>query len=108
FPSRAVANMRLTPLEAAMSFAASVRPPGGVSIAVLGLALQTVSVAYDVPGTGPEPSPAPTELTRPAYQIGSAGRFNEDWSSLRGVDLGAPDDPLGRLSFIPPAPDTKD
>ena len=85
-----------------MSFASSVRPPGGgVSIAVLGLALQTVSLVYDVPGTWAQPSSAATEPNRPAYQIGSAGRFNEDWSGLRGVDLGATDDPLDRLKFIP-------
>ena len=84
-----------------MRFASSVRPPGGVSIAVLGLALQTVSLVYDVPGTWAQSSSAATEPNRPAYQIGSAGRFNEDWSSLRGVDLGATDDPLDRLKFIP-------
>src|ERR1700737_9017 len=84
-----------------MSFASSVRPPGGVSIAVLGLALQTVSLLYAVPGTWAQPSSAATELNRPAYQIGSAGRFNEDRSSLRGVDLGATNDPLDRLKFIP-------
>jgi alginate export protein len=84
-----------------MSVASSVRPPGGVSIAVLGLALQTVFLLYDVPGTWAQPSSGATELNRPAYQIGSAGRFNEDWSSLKGVDLGATDDPLDRLKFIP-------
>jgi hypothetical protein len=41
------------------------------------------------------------EPKRPAYQIGSAGRFNEDWSVLRGVDLSTTDDVLDRLKFIP-------
>jgi Alginate export len=42
---------------------------------------------------------------RPAYQIGSAGRFNEDWSMLRGVDLSRTDDAWDRLKFIPLSPD---
>jgi hypothetical protein len=42
-----------------------------------------------------------TEVKRPALQIGSAGRFNEDWSALRGVDLSATDDFWDRVKFIP-------
>jgi hypothetical protein len=42
-----------------------------------------------------------SEPTRPALQIGSAGRFNEDWSVLRGVDLEKTDDFWDRLKFIP-------
>src|SRR5439155_1400001 len=42
-----------------------------------------------------------SEPNRPAYQIGSAGRFNEDWSVLRGVDLDKTDDFWDRLKFIP-------
>jgi Alginate export len=42
-----------------------------------------------------------SEPSRPEYQIGSAGRFNEDWSILRGADLGATDDVWDRLKFIP-------
>jgi hypothetical protein len=84
-----------------MGCASSARRPGLVGMVVLGLALQTVSLVYDVPGAWAQSRSAATEPNRPAYQIGSAGRFNEDWSSLRGVDLGATDDPLDRLKFIP-------
>ena len=45
------------------------------------------------------------EPNRPAYQIGSAGRFNEDWSVLRGIDLERTDDVWDRLKFIPLTPD---
>jgi len=48
-------------LEAALRFASSVRPPGGVSIAVLGLALQTVSLVYHVPGISTQSSSAATD-----------------------------------------------
>jgi Alginate export len=46
-----------------------------------------------------------SEPKRPAYQIGSAGRFNEDWSVLRGVDLDRTDDFWDRLKFIPLTPE---
>src|SRR5438552_15346037 len=39
-----------------------------------------------------------SDVTRPAYQL---GRFDEDWSVLRGVDLGRTDDFWDRLKFIP-------
>jgi Alginate export len=42
-----------------------------------------------------------TELKRPALQVGSTARFNEDWSVLRGVDLATTGDFLDRLKFIP-------
>src|SRR6267142_5210734 len=68
---------------------------------VVGMALQSLAFVYSVlPAWGQAPPPA-SELQRPALQIGSAGRFNEDWSVLRGVDLNATDDPLDRLKFIP-------
>jgi len=68
---------------------------------VVGMALQSLAFVYSVlPAWGQAPPPA-SELQRPALQIGSAGRFNEDWSVLRGVDLGTTDDPLDRLKFIP-------
>ncbi|HZA56323.1 MAG TPA: hypothetical protein VE616_18920, partial [Candidatus Udaeobacter sp.] len=41
------------------------------------------------------------KVKRPLYQTGSAGRFNEDWSALRGVDLSKTDDFWDRLKFIP-------
>src|SRR3989442_4169895 len=89
-----------------MGFLASVPLPRrfGISV-VLCLALHSLSSVHDVPGAWAQSSQAPTEPKRPAYQLGSAGRFNEDWSSLRGVDLGTTDDVLDRLKFIPLSPD---
>jgi len=72
---------------------------------VLGLALHSLSSVHDVPGAWAQASQAATEPKRPAYQLGSAGRFNEDWSILSGVDLSATDDVLDRLKFIPLSPD---
>jgi hypothetical protein len=74
-------------------------------IVVLGLALHSLPFVHDVPGAWAQTSQAATEPKRPAYQLGSAGRYNEDWSSLRGVDLSATDDVLDRLKFIPLSPD---
>src|SRR6266404_6285519 len=76
----------------------------GITVA-LGLALHSLSFVHDVPGVWAQSSQAATAPNRPAYQIGSAGRFNEDWSTLRGVDLGATDDFWDRLKFIPLSPD---
>jgi Alginate export len=42
-----------------------------------------------------------SKTKRPLYQTGSAGRFNEDWSVLKGVDLSKTDDFWDRLKFIP-------
>ena len=76
-----------------MGSLASVRLPRRFAVTVvLGLALHSLSVVYDVPGAWAQSSQAATEPKRPTYQLGSAGRFNEDWSSLKGVDLGATDD----------------
>jgi hypothetical protein len=47
----------------------------------------------------------PSQPNRPTYQIGSAGRFNEDWSVLRGFDLDKTDDFWDRIKFIPLTPD---
>ena len=77
----------------------------GLTLA-LGLALHALSVVHDGPAVWAQSSQAAaTELKRPAYQIGSAGRFNEDWSTLKGADLGATDDVWDRLKFIPLDPD---
>src|SRR2546425_6674667 len=62
-------------------------------------------VALHVSGAWAQSSQTATEPKRPAYQLGSAGRFNEDWSVLRGVDLGTTDDFWDRLKFIPLSPD---
>jgi len=62
-------------------------------------------VALHVSGAWAQSSQTATEPKRPTYQLGSAGRFNEDWSVLRGVDLGTTDDFWDRLKFIPLSPD---
>src|SRR5258708_17419049 len=41
------------------------------------------------------------EVKRPELQIGSAARFNEDWSVLRGVDLSTTGDVWDHVKFIP-------
>src|SRR3989442_7115644 len=66
----------------------------GVAL-VLAFLIRGVPVAWTQAG---QPS---NEPKRPAYQIGSAGRFNEDWSVLSGVDLDTTDDFWDRLKFIP-------
>src|SRR5215813_9356210 len=68
---------------------------------IIGLTFQWLCFGY-----GPLPAWAQTEKTteelkRPALQIGSALRFNEDWSTLKGVDLSETDDFWDRLKFIP-------
>src|SRR5712692_1196847 len=89
-----------------MSLLASVRLPRRFGIiVVLGLALHSLSFVHGVPGAWAQSSQAATEPKRPAYQLGSAGRFNEDWSVLRGVDLDKTDDFWDRLKFIPLSPD---
>jgi hypothetical protein len=89
-----------------MGFLASVRLPRRFGFTVvLGLAIHSLSSVHEVPGAWAQTGQAATEPKRPAYQLGSAGRFNEDWSSLRGVDLGATDDVWDRLKFIPLSPD---
>jgi hypothetical protein len=74
----------------------------GIAI-VLGFALHSLSFVRNVPGAWAQSSQAVTEVKRPALQLGSAGRFNEDWSVLRGVDT--TDDFWDRLKFIPLSPD---
>ena len=68
---------------------------------IVGLALLSLCV---VTGTFPawgQTEKAAAEPKRPALQIGSALRFNEDWSTLKGVDLSQTDDFWDRLKFIP-------
>src|SRR3989454_4396937 len=89
-----------------MGSLASVRLPRRFAVTVvLGLALHLLSFVHDVPGAWAQSSPAATEPKRPAYQLGSAGRFDEDWSILKGVDLSATDDVLDRMKFIGMSPD---
>jgi len=74
----------------------------GCGAVIAGMALQSLAFVYSVlPAWAQAPPPPATDLQRPVLQIGSAGRFNEDWSVLRGVDLGATDDFWDRLKFIP-------
>src|SRR2546429_9876878 len=71
----------------------------GITV-VLGLAFHSLFPVHGVPGAWAQSSQAATEPNRPAYELGLAGRFNEDWSSLRGVVLSATDDVLVRLMLI--------
>src|SRR2546426_11932249 len=74
----------------------------GCGAVILGMALQPLAFVYGVlPAWAQAPPPPAGDLQRPALQIGSAGRFNEDWSVLRGVDLSTTDDFWDRLKFIP-------
>src|SRR5438067_1297301 len=74
-------------------------------VVVMSVALVLPSLVHRVPLTWAQPGQPSSEPKRPAYQIGSAGRFNEDWSVLRGVDLDKTDDFWDRLKFIPLSPD---
>src|SRR5260370_9620327 len=74
-------------------------------VVVMSVALLLPSLGHRVPLTWAQAGQPPGEPKRPAYQIGSAGRFNEDWSVLRGVDLDKTDDFWDRLKFIPLSPD---
>ncbi len=82
-------------------------PEGGSAIrhrvwyATVGLALVLLAPVFEAPRAWAQVGAGGSEPARPEYQIGSAGRFNEDWSVLRGVDLGATDDVWDRLKFIP-------
>jgi len=81
-------------------------PPWCLVIAVvLSVVLWLPSSIGRVPAAWAQAGQPPSEPARPAYQIGSAGRFNEDWSVLRGVDLDRTDDVWDRLKFMPLTPD---
>jgi hypothetical protein len=54
---------------------------------IVGMALQALALVYDARPARAQAGPAAGDPPRPAYQLGSAGRYDEDWSSLRGVDL---------------------
>jgi hypothetical protein len=68
---------------------------------IMGLALQWLCVVYGTFPAWGQTEKAAAEPKRPALQIGSALRFNEDWSTLKGVDLSQTDDFWDRLKFIP-------
>ena len=89
-----------------MNTSCPARPPRRLGVAlIICLALQALSFVHDVPGARAQSSPDASEPKPPAYQLGSAGRFNEDWSVLRGVDLNKTDDFWDRLKFIPLNPE---
>src|SRR5260370_30547289 len=73
-------------------------------VVVMSVALLLPSLAHRVPLTWAQAGQPPGEPKRPAYQLGSAGRFNEDWSGLRGVALGKTEDFWDRLKFISLSP----
>ena len=68
---------------------------------IMGLALQSLFSVYGAVPAWAQTEKAAEEPKRPALQIGSALRFNEDWSTLKGVDLSETDDFWDRLKFIP-------
>jgi Alginate export len=72
---------------------------------VAGVALQTLSFVHGVLPALAQTNQAGSQPNRPTYQIGSAARFNEDWSVLRGFDLDKTDDFWDRVKFIPLTPD---
>jgi Alginate export len=72
---------------------------------VAGVALELLAVVHGVRSATAQAGQAPSEPNRPAYQIGSAVRFNEDWSALKGFDLSKTDDFWDRVKFIPLSPD---
>src|SRR5438874_3076399 len=70
-----------------------------VSLATVALGLSFLP--QGVPPAWAKAGQPTNDPKRPAYQIGSAGRFNEDWSVLRGIDVDKTDDFWDRLKFIP-------
>jgi hypothetical protein len=73
----------------------------GVAV-ILSVALPSLSFIEGVLPASAQVGQTPSEPNRPAYQL---RRFDEDWSVLRGVDLGKTDDFFDRLKFIPLTPD---
>jgi hypothetical protein len=89
-----------------MRFFSPAPPSRRLGLAVaMSAALLLPALIHSVPLAWAQAGRPSVEPTRPAYQIGSAGRFNEDWSVLRGVDLDKTDDFWDRLKFIPLSPD---
>src|SRR4029453_357723 len=68
---------------------------------IMGLAVLCLSVVYGTfPACG-QSEKAAAEPKGPAVQIVSALRLNEDWSTLKGVDLSQTNDFWDRVKFIP-------
>jgi hypothetical protein len=68
---------------------------------IMALALLSLCVVYGTFPAWARSEKAEAEPKRPALQIGSALRFNEDWSTLKGVDLSQTDDFWDRLNSFP-------
>jgi len=68
---------------------------------IIGLTFQWLCFGYGALPARAQTETATEEPKRPALQIGSALRFNEDWSTLKGVDLSRTDDFWDRLKYIP-------
>src|SRR5262245_63292380 len=70
-------------------------------VVIMGLALLSLSGVYGALPARAQSEKTTEEVKRPALQIGSALRFNEDWSLLKGADLSRTDDFWDRLKYIP-------
>jgi hypothetical protein len=89
-----------------MGFLPLARPLRHLCLAIVsGVAVQAVSFVYGVLPAVAQTTEATRQPRRPALQTGSAARFNEDWSVLKGVDLSTTDDFWDRFKFIPLTPD---
>src|SRR5258708_34785913 len=77
-------------------------PEGGSAIrhrvwcATVGLALVLLAPVFAAPRAWAQVGAGGSEPARPEDQIGSAGRFNEDWSALRGTEPAATADVCAR------------
>src|SRR5207247_11219762 len=85
-----------------MAFVLPTHPTRRLCLAIIGgVALQSLSLVRNVVPVWAQAGQTASEPNRPAYQIGAAGRFHQDWSALRGVDLGKTDACWLRLKLIP-------
>src|SRR5437870_13113815 len=86
-----------------MAFVLPTHPTRRLCLALIGgVALQSLSLVQNVVPVWAQAAQTASQPNRPAYQIGSAGPFNEDWSALRAAALGKTDDFCDRLKSIPP------
>ena len=77
--------------------------PHRLTVAViLSVALQPLPFVQGALTAWAQAGQTPGDPNRPAYQL---RRFDEDWSVLRGADLGKAGDVWDRLKFIPLSPD---
>jgi len=78
---------------------------GWLRATLIGVPLAALLIGHDVGQGWAQAGETQSQPNRPPYQTGSAGRFDEDWSVLRGVDLSTTDDFWDRLKFIALTPD---